>query len=525
MIRTALHEHNDCCCYATRFYKGMKVRVSERRSFLARLVKSASYQQKIKLAARYSGLRPSWHRENNLYKRVCKAKLGSYVRTFPKVESYEFDQTLLKAEAAMRSTASFKGNERKLIDAAIRVLKSCKFPKDKFVPTTIRYAAENQINRRSSSGYPHFRRKGLVLNELIKDARSIFRGAKHYWNWPMTRGFRLQVRRSGNELKRKIRVMYPYPGSIILVEDCFIIPFVKHFIENQTFYVIGKTGSGLGELIRKKFSNAKKLTSSDVSSFDLSMVNEVIILAFWILRSQLKLTKQQAAVFEDMVTYYCTSIMVSKSPGIGSYAFVKTHGLPSGSGFTNMIGSLAHAIMLEYACPNLISLEKSLICGDDNLFDSYGINFNSITKTFEECFNMVISVEKTDHFKSWNNVFFLGFKWLNGIRYVDPLLVINQMLWHTDFITDLDPFERELARSASILLNGINGKDLFTKIFPDVMDNIRSGVDIRFHYLYGSAPPTTFTAVTGQLGTQKVSGPPGINSSLAEHLDRGYLIR
>lgn len=518
--------HNDFICWLSPYYDRMMNAVSKRRANLQALLAQGVFSEVIKHAGRYAGRRPTWHIETGLLARVRSAGFGAFVRQFAPPKPEDFDNSLEKAEGIMVTEKRFTGNRKRLLKAAARVKSKCRFPSEKFTPVSPQFAADNQINKQSSSGFPSFRRKGQLIDTLVSEANDVFEGKNnHIWNWPMVRGFRIQIRESVGKLSRKIRVMYPYPGLIILLEDTFIVPFVEHFINTQTFYVIGKNGGKISDLLKQKFTKSKLIRGTDISSFDQNMLNEVIICAFAIIRSQLKLTKVQALVFDNLVTYFCTSTMVSKSKGKPSYMFVKDHGIPSGSGFTNMIGSLCQAIIVEYVQEDL--LDDCLICGDDNLFVADKVNYTHYCHTFEEIFDLPIDPVKSMVFNSWTNVYFLGFKWVHGIRTISPLLAINQTLWHPDFITELDAYDREVARAASVLLNGKNGSYYFKKIFPDVMQMLEMGIDVRFKYLYGTAPPATFEGVTGKFvsRTTNILATPGINESLQIHLDHGWEIR
>lgn len=510
-----------------RYYKGMMNYVEERTIDLHTTLTTTWFSTIIKEAGRYAGRRPGWHIETGLLNRFKNAGLNGFVRQFDPIDQTQFDATLKVAETLMAENPKFTGDHRRLGAATLRASKACKFPNTKFKPTSIEYAAEHQLNKSSSSGYPFFQKKGKVLSELISQAQTLLQNKADYiWNWPCTRGFRLQLRESLNTLSRKIRIMYPYPGSIILLEDTFIMPFVDHFIQTDTFYVIGQNGEKIGNKINNRFNKRlKRITSADISKFDQSLLNEVIISSFFILRNQLQLTQNESISFDKIVSYFCTSIMVSKSKGAPPYAFVKTHGVPSGSGFTNMIDSIAHAIMVEYLYPGL--LDQCLICGDDNLFDSSHVDIKYYFEEFKTVFNMTIDPVKTDHFSTYKSIYFLGFKWINCVRYISPLLALNQVLWHADFLTSLDVYERELARSASVLLNGKNGKDYFTRLFPDVVTQLNQGKDIRYLYLYGTAPPTTHPGVSGVFNSKikTVAQAPGSFESLKLHMDYGYLIR
>lgn len=496
--------------------------VKSRRLRLEDLLASGDLNSYIKQAGRFAGRRPGIHIETGLLPRVNKAGFSHLVTQFNKKDvDSSFDISLDKAEELMTEKVDFTGDFNKLAQATQRVTKACKFPVTKFRPVTYEFAAANQVNRSASSGYPDFQKKGKVLDKMLEQAHSLTPDSE-MWLWPQTRGFRLQIRPSGNTVSLKTRVMYPYPGAIILLEDTFIYPFVQHFIATDTFYVIGNSGLQLSRKLRRKLEKAKKILMSDFSNFDQSLLVAVMNAGFSVVRSQLQLTYDQSLLFEQMVAYCCTALLVSKSPGSEAYGFIKYKGMPSGSGFTNMLDTLCHAIMLEYVYPGI--LEDCYLCGDDNIMIFKNKSVSDFKKQFKAVFNMTVTDAKTKVTSSWTDIEFLGFRWKDGVRLVNTRLVINQALWHSDFRVDMDYYERHVARCASIFLNGKNGKDIFAKIFPDVMSDLRKNKDVRFTYLYNTQPAVTLPGVTSYT---KLSGPePGSsNESLSLHLEKGWEIR
>lgn len=512
----------------TRFCNDMLTRVNNRKLTLKSALHSSKVISMTKHAGRFAGRRPSLHAESGLIERVRARGFGNKIKQFSTPEVTAFQASLDAAEKLMQLEPTFTGDKRLLVAATKRVFEACDFPKSKFRPSTIDYAAHNQLNLSSSGGHPEFQRKGLILDLLKEQAtKCLYSGWFEPFYWPITRGFRIQIRKLLMDLALKIRVMYPYPGVITLLECTFALPFVEHFISNTSFYVIGKNGLEISKTIRKKFEKVKgRITTTDISAFDQRVLNEFSIAAFSILRMQLQLNKKEDAVFKQIVAYFCCSYAVSKVPGKPAYCFVKTTGVPSGSGFTNMVDTLVHAIALEYCEPGILAKETTLVCGDDVLFDTSLINLQDFTNKMLVICNLPIQWEKSKHFLSWRRVSFLGFDWIDGVRFQDEFLLINQLIWHSDFRTDLSKVERELSRGASILLNAQNGSTLFRKLFPDVIEHLEMGVDVKFYYMHGAQPPTTLPGVLGYIKPDNIHYTvPSSNVSLSDHLDHGWKIR
>jgi len=339
----------------------------------------------------------------------------------------------------------------------------------------------------------------------------------------MTRGFRLQVRESNAQVSLKVRVMYPFPGAITLIEAMFGAPFITHFINTDTFYTIGKTGGQLAQSMKKRFKFAhKKGFGTDVKSFDQSVQPELILMAFAILKFSLTLTPRESQLFDKMVLYFICAPMVSPDMNGKMTSFIKIFGIPSGSFFTNILDTLSQGIAIEFAHPGI--LDNALLCGDDNLFfPGDGFHFSEFVSILSNEFGLVVSSEKSKFFTSLSSVFYLGFNWLHGIRQVSPLLVINQLLWHDDFITDLSTYDREVSRAASVLFNGANGKHIFAELFPDVMRMLDSNIEVKYSYISSSGPPPTLPVLTGELSVKDSKAQ--ANLSLREHLTNGWFIR
>lgn len=508
---------NDKYSYLNYYYLHLLRNVKSRLELLTWSHQNSLYDKYIDFAGKFAGRRGTWNLETGILKRLVKYGYSKFFKDFEPLNQSDFQKSLDKGEELMKDGASFKGNARRLHRATLRVLTLCSFT-EKFSPMSTE-EAWRRINTSASSGFNLFARKGTVKEQLFNQLESLFNGDHSFFEWPMTRGFRLQLRESKGQLDRKIRLVYPYPGVITLLEAMFAGNFIDHFCKSKTFYVTGKTGSQVGSLLDEKFRNVTNgLCSLDISAFDQHMLNEVIISAFWILKSNLILTAKESQLFDLTVEYFCTSLMVSKNTGAPAFGFIKNHGIPSGSGFTNMIGTIAHAIILEYLEEGIVS--RSLICGDDNIFDIEKTDVQKLFKGYRKVFNLPISLEKTDFFKSSLDFYFLGFNWKEFKRHISLYLSLNQCVWHSDYLTDLTPFEREVARASSVLLNGINGEVVFKTLFPDVMKNLADGEDVRFRYLQGYLPPEPIKTQVFSRGSD-----PRYNQSLIHHLRYGYLIR
>lgn len=480
----------------------------------------------IKSKMNRRGYQPQISKEEGILQRIKNAKLDKLIvgNLDSEINTPALRGVTKQAEMNHKSHREFNGDINLLIQAAERVFKHSYFPKQKFTQTPFQDVWEHSINKSASSGYPLFRKKGELRDYLINGALDTVRNnnCDNLMNNPMILGFRCQLRQSLDEIKMKLRVMYPVNGIITMIETSFVDPFVKHYQNKDTFYTIGRNGYQVGKILKRNFKNKRNIVSLDVESFDQHMTDEVIILAFGILRMQLDLPYlYQNKQFEFVQNNFITSLMTYKVGRKDPVVYQKLHGIPSGSGFTNLIGTLSHAIIMEYLIPN-VTKNNAQICADDNIF-YYNDKPKTLFNKYYKIFCLKISKPKTFVTNDCNELHYLGFKWINFKRHVYEKLVLNQCVWHTDYRIELDKYEREVARCASTLLNGLNGAKLFRQLFPDVINVLRKGYDIKFTYMRSTKPPTKLFELEKNSSNTKYHG--DTEESLMRHLRYGYLIR
>lgn len=438
---------------------------------LRRRTALTSLSKEVILSDHISGIRP----------------LSMFVYNIKSPEEASFAESVLKAKQRYESNAPISKNINinNLISAALRVLNYINPNSVKLSPTSIDTAIDNLISR-SSSGYPYFQKQGNIIDKLRLEAKhNWLYQIKSYYNYPLSVAFRLQLRQDMNNINLKIRSIYMNPSLIKIDELRFFLPLYE-LCKSAPFYSSGLTGGELSKSLKSSFFRKKyqnfRLTSTDFSSYDQNVQNELICLSFSIIRSCFKLTKTQAILFEHILTYFCTSYITVNLRSTGNIFYVKKHGIPSGSTFTNLIGTLVHAIMLEYIFPN--SLKHAKICSDDNIFLSSGYSMAHYDKCMLH-FNMTSKVE---HYSTAQKFFYLGFNWIDFKRHISPLLAINQIIYHSEFRTDLTDYERFVSRTASVLLNGINGQVYFKHIFPHLYAIIKQGHDVPFFFFHNAKP-------------------------------------
>lgn len=426
---------------------------------------------------------PRLNRETILFEMAKKTKYRKHIRNIESPGSDMYLQSLAKARNNFTDSKDITDiNEPALIQAATRVLSKINPSNIRLQPKTLDQGAE-LLQMSSSSGFPNFKKQSLVFkDELLTLKLNLASLNFNFFDFPTTVGFRLQLRESDNQIATKARVIYMFPCIIKICEAIFFYPMYDFMRTAAPFYASGYTGAQLKKKFKATFSGQSKkknfrLTSTDFSSYDLTISPKLIILAFAIIRQCFKLSRLEIILFEFIVRYFCSSIIMSNVKGFKPDTYLKVRGIPSGSTFTNLIGTIVHAIMYEYINPN--KLDTCFICSDDNIFLSTDLDLDRYSKIMTS-FGMTL---KIDNFYTDKEFYFLGFNWLNYDRHVSEFLVINQCIYHTEFRTDLSDFDRIIGRCASIFLNGKNGIDLFSRFFPVETKLAQARVPIKVFYL------------------------------------------
>lgn len=441
-----------------------------------------SYSQLNKIVKQRTII-PRLNKETILFNMVKRSKYRKHLRNIESPDSNMFLESLAKARNNFTDSSDIPHiNEPALIQAACRVLGKINPSNNRITPLTLNQGAE-LLQMSSSSGFPNFKKQSLVIKDELKTLLlSLARLDFSFFDFPTTVGFRLQLRENNNQVIPKTRVIYMFPCMIKICESIFFYPLYDLVRSNASFYASGYTGAQLKRKFKATFLGYHKrknfrLTSTDFSSYDLTISPKLIILAFAILRQCLKLSRLEIILFEFVVRYFCSSVIMSNVKGSKPEIYLKVKGIPSGSTFTNLIGTLVHAIMYEYITPN--KLDKCFICSDDNIFLSSDMDLDRYSNIMKS-FGMTLKIDNyTDH----KEFYFLGFNWINYDRHVSELLVLNQIIYHTEFRTDLSEFDRLIGRCASVLLNGRNGIDLFSKLFPVETKLALSGIKVSVFYL------------------------------------------
>jgi hypothetical protein len=269
----------------------------------------------------------------------------------------------------------------------------------------------NAINLDRNSGYPDFTSKLRAFPRAFAKVERRFR-RRWYGDLPPCVSFhRVQHGDSGP----KTRLIWGYPLEVTLMEAVFARPLIDEIISSDTPILLGKRKYDIGcRMLQLSVSGVKHCF--DFSKFDASISPKLISIAFEILRANFgNLSREYQCLWDRIVNYFIhTPIIMFDGKG-----WMKHAGIPSGSYFTQLVGSVVNFILINYVCIRHFGMAPQpghiYVLGDDSVFTLPGpLDMNAVARTLHDEFSMTLSVEKSLVIYA-NNCHFLGHYWYQGM--------------------------------------------------------------------------------------------------------------
>lgn len=178
---------------------------------------------------------------------------------------------------------------------------------------------------------------------------------------------------SGEDIPKQ-RVVWMYPHYIVLIEVAFLKPLLSIFRQWDEYAMADSFDSiekVLTKFINISVSNDIPLIGVDFSQYDASVCSQLIKSAFYIIKGAYQ--RQYHDVLDMICVYMCESTLLA---GDVKYRG-RDGGIPSGSGLTNLVDTIVHLIIFEYArLYHGISSEESncTLMGDDGVYILPGVS-------------------------------------------------------------------------------------------------------------------------------------------------------
>lgn len=222
----------------------------------------------------------------------------------------------------------------------------------------------------------------------------------------------------------KVRPVWAYPLLAILGEGTFALPIIKELtsqkIGHHTAYGMEMMKGGMtwinNEALNYRRQNpGSQYLMTDYSSFDSTVPSWIIRDCFSILEQKIDFEstdnpQHHRNLFKQVVDYFINTT-VRNTDG---RRFQKDHGIPSGSMFTNIIGTMVNYIVskvtLRYKCGVYTDFE--VYFGDDALIglpSTVIINLEDIRDFVKKYFGMRVNSNKSYTTTNHLNIHFLGY--------------------------------------------------------------------------------------------------------------------
>nr|QXV86423.1 RNA-dependent RNA polymerase [Partitiviridae sp.] len=285
----------------------------------------------------------------------------------------------------------------------------------------------HNLPKNTSAGFPFKSgiKKGEVKNYMIYLARKQWNRIKQgklLQVVPCKSGARCQLRKRGSN---KPRLIWAYPGYITVIENQYLTSIKDHPPPNFMGWSVNwlDQGKSLTRLMYGDGNTWRSIAQIDFSSFDATVRSELIYSAFSIVRSLFDLSSVESRMLDQLRYYFIHTPIVFYNE-----VYVTSKGIPSGSGFTQLIGSIVNMIACTYSSlrSREFNLRHEYSCwlGDDSLLNfKEALARDEFDKDYLQHFKelgLEVSVDKThyttrfydeDRFLIWNErptVKFLG---------------------------------------------------------------------------------------------------------------------
>jgi len=264
------------------------------------------------------------------------------------------------------------------------------------------------VQREKSSGLPDLQRKGDTYEVDLARAIRIAAGTRA--PDPCTGFHRVQHGDEGP----KTRLVWGYPLSMFFLEARFAPLLIEEFLDNATPMAFGLFKSQVSARMQQ-IRNSGLRYSLDFSGFDSSIAPEFIDFAFGVLRTHFDMNDEQRSCWNKIVNYFIhTPIMMPDQE-----VWVKHHGVPSGSYFTQMIDTIVNYLAVTYAWMRAggqpIPDDKILVLGDDSVFgESKYVSLELLKVYFNELGIVLNDVKSGISHWGRDDPHFLGHYWRRG---------------------------------------------------------------------------------------------------------------
>lgn len=300
----------------------------------------------------------------------------------------------------------------------------------------LRQVVDKVLHDDKSAGAPFFGRvrdykeQGLALAERVRSGTRAFD--------PYVAYRRIQHGASAP----KGRLVWGSPLPTTILASAFAKPAYASLRAKRCF-AYGRGKYSQGAVVSELQARFKRVYTLDFSGFDASVPAQVIDDAFGILKTHLDLSGEEKRTLDRLIHDFIHARIVLSDCSM----WQKHRGIPSGSPFTSLIGSIANLLILNYIWIRLtgraLDEHQVMVLGDDSIIaTNSNPSMQAIAQAAGEL-GMVVSPDKSEVATLGQRVHFLGHYWKNGRPYRDPFDVARHIAFEERHAAQ-DPDRRAL---------------------------------------------------------------------------------
>lgn len=277
---------------------------------------------------------------------------------------------------------------------------------DKLIPMeweeVVHFAA-----RQASAGAPYFKKKAEVLDSGYKFK---FKGDCAD---PCVAYYRTQSRqKSDGSFSAKVRLVWGFPFDQTVLEGKYARSAIQAVMAHKTPYALGLLKTQMSARL-SAFKWAPLVGSFDWSKFDSSVPTQLISLAFQIIKGWFKKDQLNETEWNAIVKYFIRTPILMPDGRVYSG---KNSGIPSGSYFTGLVGSLCNLLLIEYLLREQnVMLREILVMGDDSIVAlPHEVNVKRMGESASRAFGMELHPDKQRYTRYDHDLEFLSHIWKSG---------------------------------------------------------------------------------------------------------------
>lgn len=263
------------------------------------------------------------------------------------------------------------------------------------------------IARDASSGAPLFKKKGDVLDSNHKLE---FKGL---CTDPCVAYYRTQSRqKTDGTFSPKVRLVWGFPLDQTLLEGKYARSAIEAIMASKSPYALGLLKTQISARM-SAFKWAPLVGSFDWSKFDATVPAQLISLAFQIVKGWFAPGTINETEWSAITRYFINTPILMPDGRVYSG---KTCGIPSGSYFTGIIGSLCNLLLIEYLLHEQnVKLKEILVMGDDSIVAlPHEVDVVQMARSARAAFGMELHPDKQRYTRYDHDLEFLSHTWKTG---------------------------------------------------------------------------------------------------------------